>query len=555
MDPDPTMSVSDTDDLRERLWAYEDFSAAQEHPSVDVTGAFASLGFLRAALGRTKRLWLGLGALGLLVGCGLYVGFPPAYSASTTLLLTNSPGQDPTTVMLTNQSLAESIPVATAVVNTLGLAESPGALLATYTVTPVTDQVLQISVSATSSAGAVQLAQTIGNQFLIFRSKLLNTQEQSQETALNQQVAASQQSLNTLGTQITRLGGTIPTLAQTTTPSPAPPITEVGKLEAQYVTADNKLLNLKQQVSATNVQNEVNVTSEIDGSQVLNPATAAKHSKLKYIAYDIVSAVFAGLVLGMAIVVVRALISDRLRRRDDIALALGAPVKLSVGPVRKDVLPFGAAGRAVSDRNLRRIATYLRQSAQGSSKGGPSTVAVVPVDNAEMTVRAVALMAKKAATDGLRVLVADLTPGAQAARALGAKGIGMVPVRANNCEMVVMIPDPDDLVPLGYRRVADSTVLESGPDKALLNACRSADLVVTVIELDPATGGEHLATWATSAVAVVTAGRTHGQKAYAVGEMLRLSGVDVVSAVLVDADKEDDSLGTDPALQEFLAAP
>ena len=38
-----------------------------------------------------------------------------------------------------------------------------------------------------------------------------------------------------------------------------------------------------------------------------------------------------GLVLGMGIVVIQALVSDRLRRRDDIAQALGAPVKLSVG--------------------------------------------------------------------------------------------------------------------------------------------------------------------------------------------------------------------------------
>ena len=41
-----------------------------------------------------------------------------------------------------------------------------------------------------------------------------------------------------------------------------------------------------------------------------------------------------GLVLGLGIVIVRALVSDRLRRRDDVAHALGAPVNLSVGSVR-----------------------------------------------------------------------------------------------------------------------------------------------------------------------------------------------------------------------------
>ena len=42
-----------------------------------------------------------------------------------------------------------------------------------------------------------------------------------------------------------------------------------------------------------------------------------------------------GLVIGMVIVIVRALVSDRLRRRDDIAEAIGAPVKLSIGPDRR----------------------------------------------------------------------------------------------------------------------------------------------------------------------------------------------------------------------------
>ena len=125
-DPDPTTSVSDADDLRDRLWAYEDFSTVQEHPSIDVTGAFASLGFLRAALRRARRFWLLMGALGFLVGCGLYVASPPPYSASITLLLTNAPGTDPATAMLTEQSLAASLPVATAVVKQLGLTESPG---------------------------------------------------------------------------------------------------------------------------------------------------------------------------------------------------------------------------------------------------------------------------------------------------------------------------------------------------------------------------------------------------------------------------------------------
>ncbi|MBO0883942.1 MAG: hypothetical protein J2P17_27140, partial [Mycobacterium sp.] len=138
-DPMVTLSPEATEELRDRLWAYEDFSAAHEHPTFDVTGVFASLGFLRAALRRRRWLWLAMGALGFVIGCGVYLVYPPSYTASTTLLLTIAPGTDPTTAMLTNQNLAESEPVAAAVVNQLKMPQTPGSLQAAYTALSVTD--------------------------------------------------------------------------------------------------------------------------------------------------------------------------------------------------------------------------------------------------------------------------------------------------------------------------------------------------------------------------------------------------------------------------------
>ena len=75
------------------------------------------------------------------------------------------------------------------------------------------------------------------------------------------------------------------------------------------------------------------------------------------------------------------------------------------------------------------------------------------------------------------------------------------------------------------------------------SACASADLLVTLVTLDPSVGAEHVATWATSAVAVVTAGRSSWAKIHAAGEMMRLAGLPMTSAVLVGADRTDESLG------------
>jgi len=86
---------------------------------------------------------------------------------------------------------------------------------------------------------------------------------------------------------------------------------------------------------------------------------------------------------------------------------------------------------------------------------------------------------------------------------------------------------------------------------ALASACAKADIVLSLVSLDPARGGDHLATWATDVVAMVTAGRATATRIRTVGEMIRLSGARLASVVVMDFDKADESLG---ASTEYLAA-
>jgi len=69
------------------------------------------------------------------------------------------------------------------------------------------------------------------------------------------------------------------------------------------------------------------------------------------------------------------------------------------------------------------------------------------------------------------------------------------------------------------------------------------DVLLTLATLDPAFGGEHLVTWADSAVAVVTAGQSTWTRVQSAADMVRSGGTSLVSAVLVGADKSDWSLG------------
>ena len=78
----------------------------------------------------------------------------------------------------------------------------------------------------------------------------------------------------------------------------------------------------------------------------------------------------------------------------------------------------------------------------------------------------------------------------------------------------------------------------------------SADLLLTLVTLDPALGGDHLATWATNAVVVVSAGQSSAERIHGVGEMIRLAGMRLDSVVLLGADKSDESLGLTPRPDE-----
>jgi hypothetical protein len=106
---------------------------------------------------------------------------------------------------------------------------------------------------------------------------------------------------------------------------------------------------------------------------------------------------------------------------------------------------------------------------------------------------------------------------------------------------VVVTPERDDIALIGPVPSSQGESAQVSPELAA--ACASTDVLLTLATLDPASGGDFLSTWATDAVAVVTAGKSSMTRVHAVGEMVRLAGIRLVSVVLIGADKGDESLG------------
>jgi hypothetical protein len=299
------------------------------------------------------------------------------------------------------------------------------------------------------------------------------------------------------------------------------------------------------QLTASDFQ--VTTASEIEGSGVLDPAAPITHTH-KLLSPGLTTpllyagtGLIPGLVLGMAFVVVRELVSDRLRRRDDVAHALGAPVRLSVGGVRVGGL-LGRRGLAAADSGeVRRIVAHLRGVVPRGSKHA-AALAVVAVDRADVAALALVSLAVSVAAEGRRVVLADLCGSAPAAALVGVKEPGVRGVTVKGAQLVVAVPARDGVAPVGPLRRGPAAGLQR-PSRELDAACESADLVLTLARLDPSIGADHLATWASDAVVMVTAGQSSWTKIYAVGEMIRLARIRLASAVLVGADKTDESLG------------
>lgn len=516
------------DDAPDHSW-FDDDDVADR--SADVGTDLVNLGFLRAALRRSRRLWAGLAVVGLLLGAAFWVRHPPSAEAKTTLLLTVGPEGQPGTAILNEQAMARSRGVAQIALRKLGLQQSIESLLATYKTTVVTDRILDITVTAPSNSLAVSHANAIATAFLAFRADQLQTQQELNFAGLDDALAQSNQNIESINAHISQLA------AQ---PASGSQQAQLKTLHTALEQAKNGFDVLNDQVKAAKAADEVNTTAMVRQSKVLETASPLAHSRLKPLIMFSAAGLIIGLFLGVGVVIIRALASDRLRRRDDVALALGAPVRLSV--TAKPAGRWHPSRRglaAAKGRDIRRIIAFLRGILPSGSHRG--ALAVVPVDDTRIAALSVVSLAASLARHDAKVVVADLCSSAPAAKLLGLKEPGIHSATVDGAAIDLAIPDPYEIAPIG----PFSSTLEARPthDDQFAAVCASADVLLTLTTLDPSLPSDHLQTWAADAVVVVTAGRSSWTKIHAVGEMIRLAGTRLVSAVLVGADKWDESLG------------
>jgi hypothetical protein len=479
----------------------------------EYSGALISLSFVKQALSRRRKFWVSAALAGLVIGSAFHLFVPAKYAAVTDLYMSQPAGTDPTAGMQNNVSLLVTRNVAAQALASLHLNLNPATFATTYQGTAVSDNILSIKLNATSPAKAVAYDNAVAHAFLSVWSQELDLQTQLEIKGLKQQV-------NTLNAAINDLTGAINSVANTSANSQS---------ANQVTTLVNERSNDASQISQLQSQEQQDTVAEqatVSGSQVLDAAQAAQVSDKKVIAMDGLTGLVGGLGLGMGIVIVGAIISDRPRRRSEVAATLGVPVELSVGRyhpplffhqmrLRRSLKSPGLTMRMIA----RRLGAHL-DAAPGSKL---ATVAIGPTEPAALGVATLALWL---AMEGKRVVLVDMSDGRPLVPLLRAK----------------RTPDSRQVVNF-HGLWMTLIVAPEDPGEMMGELFEEDDVVLVLATVSPALGADHIASWASTAALVVTAGKASDALMASTTQLLRQSGVVPVSAVLIAAGREDDSVG------------
>lgn len=514
--------------MRDVSWRVDDGEPGPAGSGDDGTG-LVSLHFLRSAVRRRWRLWVGLAVTGLLVGLGSIFVLPPTSSATATLLLVHAPDADPQSEMATDVSLLRTRTVASRVIGELDLGMSPEEFQELVTVSMETSTVLLLSVAGPDPAAARERTETLTEEFLRFRTEQLKLQSDAEAEGYQKQ-------LDSLGKQAATLTARYEALS---TGGPS------GQEQASAVLTQRSQLNSRMnEIRASLEETKLATDAVVGGSHVLDPAETVPASQLREVTLRAASGLVLGAGLGLGLVLLAALTSDRLRRRDEVAVALGVPVRCSVGRLPRRGLGRLLPGAAARRRHLAMLVGLLRSALP---RGTRSRLVVGAVQAESESAQLVAALATDLAEEGREVFLVDLSESGHLETLLRRRWT-----------------DPERPAPRVHRPKVVPT-LSGGPTSGEVAAgvpahdpahyaWRAAEVVLTLAEVDPAIGTDHLAPWAERMVLVTAAGRSSAERLRTTAALVRASDLHLPFVVLTGADRRDESLGLTGLVLDAQAA-
>ena len=565
-----------------------------EEREVELTEAprpvLSTWNYLRTALRRGWRIWVGLTALGAVLGLAAIVLVPPGSTAKVTLLMAHPASMDGPQGIARDVSLLNTREVSQRAVQALGVGLTPEAFRAGVSAEAVTNEVLTIAVVGPDDASASARADALVREYLDFRTAQLRSLTSGMRAQYASRVAAAQREVTALTKQFEQLTAQ-GSAAQSGAFDALSRRTDLNKQIADWQAASD---------SAT-----LDTDAAIESTHVIDPVHADASSTKRALVLAVGSGMTVGAALGVAFVIFRALVTERLRRRQDVGVALGSPVRFSVrstGPRRGGPGRLGRALRARGTWRGHDLGTLAHglQTALGPGLGLPAPTAPVPATASDASgpngrragasagepsgsrllamtsaraqtlvgaepasgpctgvalaaignVLAAADVVDAAATRlrerGSAVLVVDLSKdGVLSGRARGRAGSRHGSVEGDGPGgggSVVLRPDGIPELATGPR-AGTSAGLVDAQGSSWQAAWDCADTVLVLLEVDPGIDVDHLATWVDQVVPLVSAGASTAELLSTTGDLVREAGLALPFAMMVGCDATDESLG------------
>jgi capsular polysaccharide biosynthesis protein len=514
-----------------RFWANRDaLDAVPDDPDVRIRAlaALVSFHYLRAAV---RRRWVFCAlttALGAMLGFLYIASNPEPPTATTTLMLTHPSGVDSADAFATDLSLLSSRVVAERTIEALGLSVSPQSLMGAVTPAPTaSSEVLQLTMTGPTPAEAVRRIERFSKDYLDFRAGQLSARSDALIKGYQDRIAALQLRVRDLDARIQSLAAGGDTATD-----------RLSDVVTQRSGFNGQIARLQDQVQDTTLEENTIAAS----SRVIDPAAGAAPGGIRRAGLTVATGVIAGAALGLGLVVLQAILSNRLRLRSEVSSALRTEVPLSVrrlAPLPSVVglataIPWVRAVDARRGADRDHLARVVAKAVTGP--GSAQSIAVLCLGDSREARFGLLAAATALGTAGRPTTIVDLTQAGDVAA-----GIGRIGLRGAGDEPRVVRPGVVPIMANG-----PSQIEMSEGDDAAAAAERPGDIVLIVADLDPAVGVDHLRRWTDKVIVTVTAGRSSADLVRTAGDLVRAAGLHLCGAVLLRAMRGDVTSGRTP---------
>jgi hypothetical protein len=519
----------------------------------DVAGAprpvFGTWHFFRASLLRSWRLWVSIAVLGGLMGLAALVLMPARSTATASVLLARPPGADPVSAMATDTSLLGTRTVAQKVIDRLGLVESPEAFQATMTAEPESAEILRIDVNGNDDRAALARAEVLVDEYLTFRAAQLRSltdglvaRYETRIAAMNGQVKALTAEYGALSSQ-GKAGSS-----------------RASEILSERTSINSQISDAQRAIEVATLQTDAVITA----SHIIDRPHPVRHSAKRAAALNVGSGLIVGTTLGLGLVLFRALTSERLWRRQEVAIALKAPIHVGVPSTGQEIPAWRRPWRRSAAKAPRHRRTSLwhhddleklvhglesaiipptgwsptATSTTSSRHQTQKSIAVAALDNEPAGAALIEALQARLETLGRSVFVVDLSASGVLAQRSEA-GI----VRTRQMAAQVYRPRRAPGLARGPVDTSPHAIIDLPRTGALRSAWDGADVVVALVHVDPDLVVTNLRTWVHQVVPLVTAGRNDAEYLETVSEIIRASGLDLPFAMMLGTDPRDTSLG------------